>query len=483
MKLAITKVGDLLLDEKITTDGQGNEIDGVKLHIPDYQRPYKWLAANATQLLDDILEAAASNKETYRVGTLILHENNGKYDIVDGQQRTITFALLFKELDMDVKFLNCEVELSSDTIANLKRNFCAMKRRLCGFDEKERLKLKLLDYAKNNCELVVVITDDLSEAFQFFDSQNARGKPLYPHDLLKAYHLREMGDLPQETVDKTVAQWEGMDQTKLARLFSEYLHSIKEWINGNWAHVFTERDIGKFKGIRRSDDFPFAQFYKGAFAYATTVNVSSVPFVSGMHELKPFQIDSPIIAGKPFFDYAKHYFDVLADIRDNDKYAGFFINDNKIVETLDMYFTVGTGNGIARFMFDSAVLLYVDRFCPSRPSKQDTVLLDRFVVQAFVWAYSLRAQYVNLGWHSAQNYILGRNGAELVNSFNIYKLIAESFSPVALFTALADRMRQLPRKRIRRPWKEEPWDGHSVRKHYLDFFKEYGFIETDAKEA
>ncbi|VTM47205.1 Uncharacterised protein [Klebsiella pneumoniae] len=30
--------------------------------------------------------------------------------------------------------------------------------------------------------------------FRVFDSQNYRGKPLAPHDLLKAHHLREMHD-------------------------------------------------------------------------------------------------------------------------------------------------------------------------------------------------------------------------------------------------------------------------------------------------
>ena len=37
--------------------------------------------------------------------------------------------------------------------------------------------------------MVEVVLQDISEAFQFFDSQNARGKDLEPHDLLKAYHL------------------------------------------------------------------------------------------------------------------------------------------------------------------------------------------------------------------------------------------------------------------------------------------------------
>lgn len=43
---------------------------------------------------------------------------------------------------------------------------------------------------------------DISEAFQFFDSQNARGKALYPHDLLKAYHLREMAGVSEEETEK-----------------------------------------------------------------------------------------------------------------------------------------------------------------------------------------------------------------------------------------------------------------------------------------
>ncbi len=43
-----------------------------------------------------------------------------------------------------------------------------------------------------NCSMVYVKLVSLEEAFQFFDSQNARGKPLAPYDLLKAYHLRSL---------------------------------------------------------------------------------------------------------------------------------------------------------------------------------------------------------------------------------------------------------------------------------------------------
>ena len=106
LTLAITTIGDLLGAGKITRDQEGKPIEEVGLKIPDYQRPYKWKAENANQLLDDILGAQTDNKEVYRVGTLILHkttcEEQEVYHIVDGQQRVITFSLLMKAFGCDV---------------------------------------------------------------------------------------------------------------------------------------------------------------------------------------------------------------------------------------------------------------------------------------------------------------------------------------------------------------------------------------------
>ncbi|HNT70054.1 MAG TPA: DUF262 domain-containing protein, partial [Bacteroidales bacterium] len=55
--------------------------------IPNYQRPYKWTTKNVNQLIDDIL--IHKEKSEYRLGTLVLHNHDGVFDIVDGQQRTI----------------------------------------------------------------------------------------------------------------------------------------------------------------------------------------------------------------------------------------------------------------------------------------------------------------------------------------------------------------------------------------------------------
>ena len=478
LKLAITKIGDLLLDNKITQDKDGNAITDINLVIPNYQRPYKWMAKNVIQLLDDIIDARNENKETYRVGTLILHqEGESTYNVVDGQQRTITFSLLLKALgaESSINFLEQSLSNNSYNIHNIFSNFRTLERRANNItDDRDRRELR--DYIKNNCELIVVITRNISEAFQFFDSQNARGKKLWPHDLLKAYHLREMKDLDVAETEKVVKGWEDLDQKELSALFSDYLYRVREWTKGNKAWELNEHNIHKFKGITRQDNFPYAQFYKGAFAFADSINHSAMPFVSGARNLKPFQLDTPIVAGKPFFDYAKHYFEILKDIQNNDKYEGYYINDNDIIKTLDLRtYNNGVGNRITRLMFDAAILLYVDRFCPERPVKMDLELLEQFVVFAFVWAYSLRAQYHNVGWLSAQNYIMGNS--EVKNSFNIYKTITEADSPVSLLSALSDRVSSLSIGSIKAKTDNIDVLNDGIHQNYLHHFKNNKFVE------
>ena len=486
LTLSITTIGDLLLQNKITREKDGKSIGEIKLAIPEYQRPYKWTARNAIQLLDDIIEAKNDNKEVYRVGTLILHKDNeGVYNIVDGQQRTITFSLLLYalyELEEDrpesrFRFLNQEVFDNPFSRHNIPNNLNAFRRRTSKHMEGDenadfiREMKQLRDFIERQCELIVVITDDVSEAFQFFDSQNARGKALYPHDLLKAYHLREMADIDDVKLEQIVDGWEKIPQDELASLFGNYLFRVKEWINGNWAGELNEHTIYKFKGITRMARTPYAQFYKSAFSYADFVNSSAMPFVTGTRGVNAFQINTPIIAGKPFFDYTRHYYQILKDIQDNSQYEGFYIKGNLIVKTLDEYFRSGTGNGIARLLFDTALLLYVDRFCPATyPTKVDVELFEQFVVFAFVWAYSLRAQYYSLGWQSAQNYVLERNG--MVNSLNIYKVIADSDTPVSLLSTLADKLTPLSKSDIyHNIVKEDEVDGNGVYVNYLHFFK------------
>ena len=291
-----------------------------------------------------------------------------------------------------------------------------------------------------------------------------------------------MSNVEVAETERVVKTWEDLNQKELSILFNEYLYRLKEWVRGNRSYELNEHNIELFKGVTSRDNHPFAQYYKGAFAYADDINNSHTTFVTGIQELNPFQISAPIIAGKPFFDYAKHYFDILADIQNNDKYEGYFINDNPIVKTLDLrHYKNGVGNRITRLMFDTAILLYVDRFCPAKPSKLDLEYLDQFVVFTFIWAYSMRAQYRNVGWLVAQNYVMGTSNKEgIINSFNIYKMIAESDSPSVLLSKLADTIVPLRTNQIKAKMENiGEKDENDVYKNYLDIFKEQKFWEGE----
>jgi len=483
LTLGLSRIGDLLIDNKITVTDNGNPIADVKLVIPEYQRPYKWNAKNANQLLDDIIEAMNANKEVYRVGTLILHKSGDVYSIVDGQQRTITFSLLLRALDDKaiIRFLGQKLTDNTYNLRNVLNNYRSLLRRLEPLkDDRIHERIRLENYVKDCCELIVVITDDLSEAFQFFDSQNARGKALYPHDLLKAYHLREMRNVDVQSTEQIVRTWENLNQKKLAELFNDYLYRLKEWVNGNRAYELNEQNIDTFKGVTSRDNYPYAQYYKGAFAYADELNKSQTPFVTGIQELNAFQLNAPIIAGKPFFEYAKHYFEILADIQNNDKYEGYFINGNEIVKTLDLRkYKNGVGNGITRLMFDTAILLYVDRFCPAMPSRTDLEQLDQFVDFAFIWSYSMRAQFKNVGWLVAQNYILNTTKKDgIVNSFNIFSEISAADSPRTLINRLSDLIVPLDDSKIQADKEKADEEIEGVYQNYLHFFAVKGYWEN-----
>ena len=62
-----------------------NELLGMELDIPDYQRPYKWTIQNIEDLLSDIsnsiTDAEMYRTFKYRIGTIILHKNDNQKDL------------------------------------------------------------------------------------------------------------------------------------------------------------------------------------------------------------------------------------------------------------------------------------------------------------------------------------------------------------------------------------------------------------------
>ncbi|MNW33013.1 hypothetical protein D3C74_99670 [compost metagenome] len=342
------------------------------LHLPNYQRPYKWSVKNVSALMEDLEFAIDQTNKypdfKYRVGTIILHndETNGALNIVDGQQRIITLALICKSLDATGNVPMLETKLSSKVSEeNIRRNFLAIR---TYFAEKSSTeKKRFIEAVSSVLEFVVVATKSLPEAFQLFDSQNTRGRALDPHDLLKAFHLREMRDHPNE-MKHTVDKWERTDPKEIHILFQDYLFPIKHWIEKDKGHRFTSADIDEFKGV--SFDL---QYY---YAMRT---VKGMPI---------FQIDQTFVSGKNFFEYVEHYLNLLSDVKSAVSKA-----------ELDLFLSgTGVGFSYAKQLFYCVVLYYCDRF---------RNFDDRIIKRLYAWAVMVRLQMQKLGFDTVQNYAIG----------------------------------------------------------------------------
>lgn len=72
--------------------------------IPEYQRPYAWIADQAETLFEDIWEFATTiggldGNASYFLGSIVSFENdNGEQEIIDGQQRITSLFLLLRAI-------------------------------------------------------------------------------------------------------------------------------------------------------------------------------------------------------------------------------------------------------------------------------------------------------------------------------------------------------------------------------------------------
>ena len=394
------------------------------LTIPEYQRPYKWIVKNVNQLIDDIL--LFKDHKSYRLGTIVLHKENKDskeiLNIVDGQQRTITLFLIIlaiknseKKKDYLEKHTNSSLDIKSEFLFinsisqyNIKQNYQEISRRIKDFDT------HIINFIFEKCEIVVVTLDDISEAFQFFDSQNARGRDLEPHDLLKAFHLREMFDSTEEVKTKVVQIWENMDQSRLSDLFSNKLFRIRNWSKGNSAKYFTKNDVDLFKGISVNSKTklldPYAKVFQMANIFVDNYNKSSDRLIDFNPMAYPFQLDLPILNGKRFFEMISYY-----EIKYNK-----FLEENEIIEILNNYEGMHrTGDKYTRTLFDCALIFYIDKF-----GMQE---IEKVVEKIFVWAYKKRLEMQAVYLETIDNYALDTDMFKIIREANSYKDIVNLY--------------------------------------------------------
>ncbi|WP_318446839.1 DUF262 domain-containing protein [Photobacterium leiognathi] len=379
------------------------------LTIPEYQRPYKWQPKHVNQLIDDIVHHRT--KLCYRLGTVVLHQDkdseSAALNIVDGQQRLLTLTLLCTILDEEENSVSSSLLEhtfeSSVSIENLKNNAQLISERVASLPATE--KQELLNFVLNKCELIQVTLDDLSEAFQFFDSQNARGKALAPHDLLKAYHLREMMDSTEQSERlHHVSLWEqGVnpddESVNLHTIMGEFLFRMRRWVDGDYGIQFSRHNIDVFKGINLdSTQYAYVDSMLALDYAIETFNADPARKWDKQTKGYPFQVDQVMINGKRFFEYIQHYMAIHSTL--------FVGKDSKLfsfVEThADYSGSNRKGDSYVRNLFLCAVMYYFDKF--------GEVELEKAAQICYRWSYFLRLELQRIGMESVDNHAKARNG-------------------------------------------------------------------------
>lgn len=229
--------------------------------IPDYQRPYAWEAEQATQLLDDLVEALdRDTDEPYFLGSVVLvkRKESSDAEVIDGQQRLTTVTILLAvlrdltdddELRIDLEKMVAEpgnkirklepkprlalrardaaffrdMVQSTDSIDALLKlkpdalktdaqravqvNARALHQLLSTWSEERRL--ELVGMLSERTFLVVVSTPDLNSAHRIFSVMNARGLDLSPADIFKSFII---GALDAKVSDVYAERWEDAEE-------------------------------------------------------------------------------------------------------------------------------------------------------------------------------------------------------------------------------------------------------------------------------
>lgn len=248
--------------------------------IPAYQRPYSWTTEHAEILLDDLVtfmgedNGPVADLEPYFLGSIVLikTENQPPADVVDGQQRLTTLAIILSALrplvgnglDRSIsKALYEEGDAAADTVdrprltlrprdqtffnryiqdstgiarleslmdqnlpdaqANIRDNALTISKKLeeLSIEARERL----VKFIIQRCYLIAVSTPNFNAAYRIFSILNDRGMDLTTTDILKARIIGKIGDSTKQ--DKYTKHWEDLEVTLGRDPFQEVFTHIR----------------------------------------------------------------------------------------------------------------------------------------------------------------------------------------------------------------------------------------------------------------
>lgn len=266
------------------------DVFNLPLVIPDYQRIYCWENKQIESLWKSLTEIRPNTP--YHLGTLILQERNGSYEIVDGQQRLVTLSLILWGLGYDgtIPLLNQRFEDSGAIkhVSNCKAVLTTLIRDLHD-DQLLKTISQCLKFS-----IIVIKGNNLDLAYTFFSNTNSRGVKLSDYDLLKAHHLRYISSEPQAR--HLANNWSRLTQKK------EDSKEKMEVENSLGNHVYRLRHL-----IRKDNFNEYGHYVRDEFQSSPTM--SDVPPFG-----EKFDYYEPIQGGPHFFAFVEQF---------NERYKSF----------------------------------------------------------------------------------------------------------------------------------------------------------------
>lgn len=205
-------------------------------YVPSYQRGYRWGKTEIDRLLDDIY--ATGGTSNYCLQPVVLRRKDGKYEIVDGQQRLTTIYLIYKYMNIESKgFLpSPQFSLFYETrdkqesflkeLDSSRRNenidfwfICNAYENIQNWFENKNKQSVLTDINGYFDKIVKVIwyevpANDDESAIDMFTRLNVGRIPLTNAELVKAMFLSEGANsgITREKKEEIALQWDNVER-------------------------------------------------------------------------------------------------------------------------------------------------------------------------------------------------------------------------------------------------------------------------------
>ena len=286
--------------------------------VPDYQREYVWTEVQINQLLDDIYEEFDfnPNKEYFIGSTVVFKNNDGFYELIDGQQRTTSIFLIIcafkkiyreREIDTDTiermikdKTVNSlgdsvdcyKLELqykdSSNILSKIANNLerpenltgsaerlynayenviSFLKNRFKEDEDPVQLK-KFFVYIFRKLKFIQIETPEINDALKIFETINERGVGLNPMDLLKNLLFRQVNRNDFNSLKdkwKTLIKLLEKNNEKPLRFLRYFIMSNYKVNNQRGEEIIREEEI--YKWFIRPENVAQCNYEKEPFEF------------------------------------------------------------------------------------------------------------------------------------------------------------------------------------------------------------------------